>query len=983
MQHIYKKISFLFLLACVILTPFAFVSADHTNTHTIEQLQQQITTLLAHITALQEQLNREPVSSPVVPPASNLCPRFTYNFYLGMDDAETGGQVTELQKILGADSEIYPEALITGYYGPLTEQAVRRYQKKHSIVSSGSPDTTGYGVVGPATRAKMRGLCGTPTPLPIPVSSMRPPIISGVSGPQSLDINQQGTWVVKAYDKNGGNLSYWVTWGDEMPPFGTGGANGMPGYAQGQQTSTFTHSYAQAGIYRITFYVTSENTIRCITTPCPTNVETAQTSLTVNVGGEVTNPTLQVLSPNGGEIFYMGDDNVIRWSGGDSLMDIYLEDASTGRTVGCIYSKKFDLGTQKALYWDGSSVSSDCQFSGGTDTKVVAGSNYKIRIVDADGPSDVSDAPFSVVVSSPTTSSSIQVLSPKQGDQWVVGKTYRISWLPFSPTADTFVYLSGGGNTEGYSKYIGGPSIGTNYYFDYTVTNSDLPARSGSSWKVAVCDGKMQSGGNSCGWSEEVFVASSPSTSPSIQVLSPNGGEVWQVGTDTQNKTSQKILWNLSGFTPNARLYLYFLEQDSYGNWTQANKLTNGIGSFLPSTSNEFTVYPDLVHMGNKKIRISNNPNEINMLCMDFTIAPNPNTNCPISPEKQYVHDDSDAPFRIVSATTAQPSITVLSPNGGETLQKGQTYQVRWNASPSIPKVTIALQNQNPGAIPSAFFNVVDVPNTGSYNWTVNTYSDGQASIITGSYKIRIVEVTGLNVAYDDSDAPFTISALPNPQLSFTGTQNYTGSDGNPYVKYNLSVTNWSSYSDSMFTSASNLPPCGLNANSSRTWINIYNATNNAYVYGFCALGSARDLTTIWFGILQGSNPPQSVYITINDRQTGVVYRSNAVVTLLPDLTVSDIYNDGGKLSIKVQNIGVADAPIDTGHLYIWIDDQLKWTYSVSTWSTKDYRLAGGVTIVQPQILSGSHNIKATIDPNGVISESNENNNMLEKTVTF
>src|SRR3989339_2159552 len=74
-----------------------------------------------------------------------FCPNFTYNLYLGLNDSETEGQVTQLQKFLAQDSIVYPEGHITGFYGPLTEQAVKRWQAKNGLVSSGSPDTTGYG----------------------------------------------------------------------------------------------------------------------------------------------------------------------------------------------------------------------------------------------------------------------------------------------------------------------------------------------------------------------------------------------------------------------------------------------------------------------------------------------------------------------------------------------------------------------------------------------------------------------------------------------------------------------------------------------------------------------------------------------------------------------------------------------------------------------------------------------------------------------
>lgn len=67
----------------------------------------------------------------------------------------SGSDVSELQEDLAQDPSIYPEAQVTGYFGVLTREAVRRFQIKHSIVSSGDEASTGFGVVGPKTRATL------------------------------------------------------------------------------------------------------------------------------------------------------------------------------------------------------------------------------------------------------------------------------------------------------------------------------------------------------------------------------------------------------------------------------------------------------------------------------------------------------------------------------------------------------------------------------------------------------------------------------------------------------------------------------------------------------------------------------------------------------------------------------------------------------------------------------------------------------------
>lgn len=77
-----------------------------------------------------------------------------------LDQGDSGSQVTELQTYLATNASIYPSGLITGYFGPLTRAAVERFQTAQSIVSSGSPTTTGYGRVGPQTMARINALMG-------------------------------------------------------------------------------------------------------------------------------------------------------------------------------------------------------------------------------------------------------------------------------------------------------------------------------------------------------------------------------------------------------------------------------------------------------------------------------------------------------------------------------------------------------------------------------------------------------------------------------------------------------------------------------------------------------------------------------------------------------------------------------------------------------------------------------------------------------
>ena len=100
------------------------------------------------------------------------CVNLSYNLYSGSTDAKTKGDVTRLQKFLGVST--------TGYFGPLTEQAVQDWQSSHNIISSGSPDTNGYGYVGTKTRSVM-GCAGMNYPIPTSIKTETGWFTSGAS----------------------------------------------------------------------------------------------------------------------------------------------------------------------------------------------------------------------------------------------------------------------------------------------------------------------------------------------------------------------------------------------------------------------------------------------------------------------------------------------------------------------------------------------------------------------------------------------------------------------------------------------------------------------------------------------------------------------------------------------------------------------------------------------------------------------------------
>jgi hypothetical protein len=81
-----------------------------------------------------------------------------------------------------------------------------------------------------------------------------------------------------------------------------------------------------------------------------------------------------------------------------------------------------------------------------------------------------------------------------------------------------------------------------------------------------------------------------------------------------------------------------------------------------------------------------------------------------------------------------------------------------------------------------------------------------------------------------------------------------------------------------MFAASPNLPPCGRNANASRTWIDFFYQSGKR-LYGFCALAKPADLNGIYFAIEDSVVPPSWVYIEMTDRQTNTRYKSNLAET--------------------------------------------------------------------------------------------------------
>lgn len=150
-----KKIYSVFICVALfgaILAPSA-TYATNTNAQTSQQLlttlQAQIASLQTQIAALNAQLESlKKAQGEVKETAKDV--KGTLKLLNQLKPGMTSDEVKTLQEIMATDSSIYPEGIISGYYGKLTEKAVKKFQKKLCLDQVGN--------VGPKTLWKINEL---------------------------------------------------------------------------------------------------------------------------------------------------------------------------------------------------------------------------------------------------------------------------------------------------------------------------------------------------------------------------------------------------------------------------------------------------------------------------------------------------------------------------------------------------------------------------------------------------------------------------------------------------------------------------------------------------------------------------------------------------------------------------------------------------------------------------------------------------------
>jgi len=218
---------------------------------------------------------------------------------------------------------------------------------------------------------------------------------------------------------------------------------------------------------------------------------------------------------------------------------------------------------------------------------------------------------------------------------------------------------------------------------------------------------------NSCGYanSDTAIITVSGSTAISINVVSPNGGDSWPAGS------TQSIRWTYTG-NPGSYVKIELLKGGGVDRIIKSST-PKGRGG---NGSRKWTIPADLAPGTDYRIRVTSTSNSA------YT-------------------DTSDSDFAIVP-----PTITVASPNGGETWLAGSRQTIHWSYTGN-PGSYVKVELWKGGVLNRTIASSASKGRggSGSRSWTI------PADQAPGTdYRVRVTSTS--NGTYTDtSDSDFTI----------------------------------------------------------------------------------------------------------------------------------------------------------------------------------------------------------------------------------
>jgi hypothetical protein len=238
-------------------------------------------------------------------------------------------------------------------------------------------------------------------------------------------------------------------------------------------------------------------------------------------------------------------------------------------------------------------------------------------------------------------------------------------------------------------------------------TGSTFTGWSGGTGSASSCTGT-----ENCTFTitEDSSVTATFTAITAVKLLSPNGGEVIPSGS------SYTIQWQAPA---NAHHYTLKLSMDNGMTWST-------IASNITGNSYDWDVP---IPWNNKR------------KCFIKVIAFN-------ASNVKIGADSSDGPFTI-------EVIKLNTPNGGETLTSGSTYNITWTTNQTIRPVSkVILSYTLDGGVTWKAITAI-TGNPGTYSWTVPTVSTSKTKC---KVKVVLKDSAGNTIGSDVSDAFFTIS---------------------------------------------------------------------------------------------------------------------------------------------------------------------------------------------------------------------------------
>lgn len=330
-------------------------------------------------------------------------------------------------------------------------------------------------------------------------------------------------------------------------------------------------------------------------------------------------------------------------------------------STGSVGDVKIEYSSDRGTSWNTvvSSTSNDGSYSWTIPNDV--SNQCVVRISEAsDGnPSDTSGANFTIQSSVPV-SSTISVTSPNGGESLTGGSVYTINWSSTGTVGNvTIKYSSNNGSS--WSNITS--STANDGVFKWTVPNITA-----SQCLIKISEA---ADGDPTDVSDGVFSITATS-SPTLAITSPNGGETLSVGEKFT------VRWTSTGGVGNVKLQY---SSNNGSNWSNLVTSTANDGAF------------------------------------SWTVPNSTGSKCLVKISEAADGDPSDTSDETFSiSTSVTPTITITSPNGGESIQGDTTYNIEWTSSGSVGNVKIQYSVNNG----STWTNIAtSTANDGNYSWKV------------------------------------------------------------------------------------------------------------------------------------------------------------------------------------------------------------------------------------------------------------------------